>query len=53
MLYHAGLPLFLRGSLKKWEWPGDEANQMVQVGYVTQFGLYGIYTASGPSALGV
>ena len=26
---------------------------MVQVGYITRFGLYSIYTASGPSALGV
>ena len=25
---------------------------MVQVGYITRFGLYGIYAPSGPSALG-
>ena len=25
---------------------------MVQVGYTTRFGLYGIYTSLGPSALG-
>ena len=33
-----------------------ECNQfitMVQVGYITQFGLYSTYTASGPLALGV
>ena len=26
---------------------------MVQVGYITRFGIFAIYTASGPAALGV
>ena len=31
----SGLPLFLRVSLKKWEWPGDKA------GYIWEYRIEG------------